>query len=263
MLGSYMEDIQITPQQFSDACSKVKIKTQFQQALFEQVWAADNYEIFKRMMIQKNIELQLQALELIQQRYGTLPKALLPTEQDGEDKDEDHIMAQIVRQSEEEHAALQEALSAEDAQMEEALAKNNSVQKHLQEEKEKQEALLIEQLKNTKISEMKKVNSVEQGGTQYVVEAEIEHEKIDPEELKKRTAFLKTQRDKLLKLKQAERERILAVEESKHAKERPKSANAARSAMGRGGRQKIDPQTLEVRKALAQKLMDEVVYEQS
>ena len=33
-----------------------------------QVWAADNYEIFKRMMIQKNIELQLQALELIQQR---------------------------------------------------------------------------------------------------------------------------------------------------------------------------------------------------
>ena len=37
MLGSYMEDIQITPQQFSDACSKVKIKTQFQQALFEQV----------------------------------------------------------------------------------------------------------------------------------------------------------------------------------------------------------------------------------
>ena len=35
---------------------------------FEQVWAADDYEIFKRMMIQKNIELQLQALELIQQK---------------------------------------------------------------------------------------------------------------------------------------------------------------------------------------------------
>ena len=37
MLGSYMEDIQITPQQFSDACTKAKIKTQFQQGLFEQV----------------------------------------------------------------------------------------------------------------------------------------------------------------------------------------------------------------------------------
>ena len=43
-------------------------------------------------------------------------------------------------------------------------------------------------------------------------------ENIDPEELKKRTEFLKTQRDKLLKMKQVERERILAQEESKHAK---------------------------------------------
>lgn len=34
-----------------------------------QVWAADDYEIFKRMMIQKNIELQLQALELLQQKW--------------------------------------------------------------------------------------------------------------------------------------------------------------------------------------------------
>ena len=39
---------------------------------FEQVWAADDYEIFKRMMIQKNIELQLQALELIQQKWPHL-----------------------------------------------------------------------------------------------------------------------------------------------------------------------------------------------
>ena len=37
--------------------------------LLPQVWAADDYEIFKRMMIQKNIELQLQALELIQQKW--------------------------------------------------------------------------------------------------------------------------------------------------------------------------------------------------
>ena len=34
------------------------------------VWAADDFEIFKRMMLQKNIELQLQALELLQQRFA-------------------------------------------------------------------------------------------------------------------------------------------------------------------------------------------------
>ena len=37
-----------------------------------QVWAADDYEIFKRMMIQKNIDLQMEALELLQQRYKSM-----------------------------------------------------------------------------------------------------------------------------------------------------------------------------------------------
>ena len=38
MLGSYMEDIGITPQQFEAACGlgTGKIKTQFQHGLFEQ-----------------------------------------------------------------------------------------------------------------------------------------------------------------------------------------------------------------------------------
>jgi len=70
MLGSYMEDIGISSTQFEAACGKAstRIRSQFHHALFEQVWAADDYEIFKRMMIQKNIELQLQVLELLQQR---------------------------------------------------------------------------------------------------------------------------------------------------------------------------------------------------
>ena len=38
-----------------------------------QVWAADDYEIFKRMMIQKNIDLQMEALELLQQRFTLIP----------------------------------------------------------------------------------------------------------------------------------------------------------------------------------------------
>ena len=38
-----------------------------------QVWAADDYEIFKRMMIQKNIDLQMEALELLQQRFRLNP----------------------------------------------------------------------------------------------------------------------------------------------------------------------------------------------
>ena len=40
--------------------------------IFEQLWASEDYEIFKRMMIQKNVELELQALELVRKRQGIL-----------------------------------------------------------------------------------------------------------------------------------------------------------------------------------------------
>lgn len=61
----------------------------------EQVWAADDFEIFKRMMIQKNIELQLQALELLQQRYGVLPDSLQPSKKC--DDNENHVLEEIKR----------------------------------------------------------------------------------------------------------------------------------------------------------------------
>jgi predicted lipid-binding transport protein (Tim44 family) len=46
--------------------------------IFEQIWAANDYEMFKRMMTQRNVELQLQALELIEQKYGITPESFVP-----------------------------------------------------------------------------------------------------------------------------------------------------------------------------------------
>jgi hypothetical protein len=43
------------------------------------LWAADDYEAFKRMMIEKNIDLQLQALEVLRQKYGKGTLAPAPT----------------------------------------------------------------------------------------------------------------------------------------------------------------------------------------
>lgn len=34
--------------------------------------------MFKRMMTQRNVELQLQALELIEQKYGVTPQSFIP-----------------------------------------------------------------------------------------------------------------------------------------------------------------------------------------
>ena len=85
---------------------------------------------------------------------------------------------------------------------------------------------------------------------------------VDPKDLEKRTEFLKMQRDKLLEMKRAEREKQLRIAESSQGKTRPKSARAARSALGAGGRRsQIDPKTLEIRRALAEKLKKEVIGE--
>ena len=51
------------------------------------------------MMIQKNLELQLQALEMIQQRYGITPQSYLPT--DGDERlqtdEESQIMEEVIK----------------------------------------------------------------------------------------------------------------------------------------------------------------------
>ena len=59
-------------------------------------------------------------------------------------------------------------------------------------------------------------------------EAPEASEDIDHDALAKRTEFLKSQRDKLLAMKKAEREKQLEEVEQKQMKSRPKSARAAR-----------------------------------
>ncbi|XP_042905794.1 cilia- and flagella-associated protein 36 [Parasteatoda tepidariorum] len=88
MLGSYMEDLRITPEEFEKSCSVAtkRAMNQFHQSLFQQVWAADDFEIFKRMMTQKNLELQLQALEFLTQKRGSIPNCMEPTPQMKEDE---------------------------------------------------------------------------------------------------------------------------------------------------------------------------------
>ena len=61
-------------------------------------------------------------------------------------------------------------------------------------------------------------------------------------------------------MKKTEREKQLSLAETREGQDRPKSARAARAAFGSGGgRQKIDSKTLEVRRALAEKLKKEVI----
>jgi hypothetical protein len=81
--------------------------------------------------------------------------------------------------------------------------------------------------------------------------------------VKKRQEYLKAQRDKLLALKKQEREKqLLAAESSSSSsRQRPRSAKAAKSALA--GQPENNAQTLQVRKALAERLKSEVVGRKS
>jgi len=103
------------------------------------------------MMIQKNIELQLQALELLQQRYGVLPESLQPTIKKSSDN-ENQVLEEIKRISKQDHDSYVASLDKEQAELEKALATSADEHAKLLAAKQAQEMLLVEHLTNLNIS---------------------------------------------------------------------------------------------------------------
>ena len=162
-------------------------------------------------MLQKNIELQLQALELLQQRYGVLPASLQPEGKKKEDENESKLMEEVARISKEEHEAHIAELNKEEAELEEVLAHSLDEHKRLVAAKQNQEILLAEHFS--------KVNITDPSG---LIVSDIaspvtftSSEEVDPDDLARLTAFLKLQRDKLLAMRRVEREKQLILAEKK------------------------------------------------
>ncbi|XP_032232931.1 cilia- and flagella-associated protein 36 isoform X1 [Nematostella vectensis] len=111
LLSSFVKDVGITEEQFAVACKSRADNPTFNQIhrnIFEQIWAAEDYEIFKRIMIQKNIEIQLQALRLLEHQgkiaKGEVPNVAPPPSAPAA-MDEDAIMNEVLRRSKEEYEA--------------------------------------------------------------------------------------------------------------------------------------------------------------
>ena len=248
MLGTYMEDIGITPNQFEKACSKSssRIKSQFHQMLFEQLWAADDFDMFQRMMIRTNIELQLQALELIQQRCGLLPASFQADSTEVSDE-EKRVLEEVIRRSMLEHQQEEARMDQETRDLERTLAETDAERRRLEAERSREQELIRETMKLS-------VAEKPAGSTPVPPEG-----KISPEEIAKRQAYLRQQRDKLLAMKRTERQKLLDSSEKREASKRPKSSRAARSAFAGKTTKTLDAKTLEMRKHLADALRREVV----
>lgn len=111
LLENYMQEVGISEQQFLDACTSSYAKSKALQALFQPVLASDDFQMFRSLMVQKNMELQLQALRVIKERNGALPECLT----DGTD-----VMSELEQQ---EMQILQEVLKRSKEEYEEEIAR--------------------------------------------------------------------------------------------------------------------------------------------
>lgn len=260
MLGSHMEDLGITAEQFDNACGKTNknIHSQFHQSLFEQIWAANDYEIFKRMMTKKNIELQLQALEVLAQKYGLLPESLLPPEEQPSDQ-EKAVMREIIKKTVEDATNEKLREERESKEMEMAIQATMAEKARLEAEAQKEKELLEKAIQlSLKESRQQIIEPSTESSNKYDSYIAVCPQKIDEEDAKLRQEYLRKQRDRLLALKKQERQKQLKQYE-KLTNERPKSARAAKTVVDEEEKPNLDPEMLAFRRSLAARLKSEVI----
>ncbi|NXH09804.1 CFA36 protein, partial [Bucco capensis] len=117
LLEDYLKEVGINEEKFQEAFSSPLAKTHTSQAILQTVLAAEDFRLFKKMMVQKNIEMQLQALRIIKERNGVLPDCLT----EGSDvyseieQEEIKILREVLRKSKEEYEIEQERKRTEEA----------------------------------------------------------------------------------------------------------------------------------------------------
>ncbi|GBP04127.1 Cilia- and flagella-associated protein 36 [Eumeta japonica] len=281
MLGSFMEDIGITAEQFEAACNASAhalpgLPPHFHRRPFEQVWAANDYDIFVKMMTHKNVELQLQALELIERRFGAVPSVYttetedeipMATQDDQTEDDEDwtnkdDVMTEIKK------------LQIEDKEDIKAVDPEAVVE---------EKKVLITKLQNVGKKEVKIVEPDAKSKNDIELQRQPPKKvEVTEEEIRVRQEYLKQQRDKLLALKKQVRERRLdqagaqdqtdqggqllpchppppANRQPGPAPLRPKSARAAAAVLTGAAPPSPAAEALLLRRALATRLKAEVV----
>ncbi|XP_069464163.1 cilia- and flagella-associated protein 36 isoform X2 [Ambystoma mexicanum] len=76
LLEGFLQEVGISEEQFQQACASPFAQAHSLQSILQPVMAAEDFKLFKSVMVQKNIELQLQAIQIIQERNGVLPDCL-------------------------------------------------------------------------------------------------------------------------------------------------------------------------------------------
>ncbi|KAG8123055.1 hypothetical protein E2320_018515 [Naja naja] len=208
LLDSYLKEVGINEDKFQEACMSPLAKTRTSQAILQPVLAAEDFRLFKEMMVQKNIEMQLQAIRIIQERNGVLPDCLT----DGSDvyteteEEEMKILREVLRKSKEEYDLEQEKKRNNEAH--DKLKSPDIAHKspgHFNDSPEaKQNDVSIQDHSSVKLKEESCRKAVGDGSQYVTKQGVLEGRKLSElgaKELREREDYLKQKRDALMALK--------------------------------------------------------------
>ncbi|XP_041525188.1 cilia- and flagella-associated protein 36 isoform X2 [Microtus oregoni] len=248
LLESYLKEIGINEDQFQEACTSPLAKTRTSQAILQPVLAAEDFTIFKAMMVQKNIEMQLQAIRIIQERNGVLPDCLT----DGADvvsdleQEEMKILREVLRKSKEEYDQEEERKrkkQSSEAKMEDPPVYTPEAAKMSNSQGDGEH--FVQPPSGLKIS----------GLEHSSMEGPIANlSTLGTEELRQREHYLKQKRDKLMSMRKDMRAKQIQNTEQKGKPTREVEEMTEKPEMTAE-----EKQTLIKRRLLAEKLKEEVI----
>jgi len=141
LLVSFLKDIGCSHEQFVKTCDRSRLsKHPIYLELLEQIWATENFDLFKSLMIRKNVELELQALVLLQCQLGLFTDMI---------ENEDHILSIVIQRSKDEYERRSILVTNEDFKIARDIADSKEATKALQKDFEQQDDI------NKRLLEMK------------------------------------------------------------------------------------------------------------
>ncbi|XP_042547198.1 cilia- and flagella-associated protein 36 isoform X3 [Dipodomys spectabilis] len=248
LLENYLKEIGINEDQFQEACTSPLAKTHTSQAILQPVLAAEDFTIFKAMMVQKNIEMQLQAIRIIQERNGVLPDCLT----DGSDvvsdleQEEMKILREVLRKSKEEYDQEEEKKRTKqlfDTQTEDPSVHTGETAKASNSQGRGRHS--------SPSPPGLKIPGLEHGGIEGPIAS---LSALGAEELRQREHYLKQKRDKLLSMR-----KDLRSKQIQNVEQKGKPTGEVEEMTEKPEMTAEEKQTLLRRRLLAEKLKEEVI----
>ncbi len=135
LINSFLQDLGVTYRQFLNACGRSKQLTgqPVYVELFETIWATENFNVFRSQMVKKNVELELQALILLQFQLGVNRRG-----KEVKVAEEDEIMAMVIMRSKDEYEERARLGKAEQETAQRISEESEEIEKSLQYEIDQQ-----------------------------------------------------------------------------------------------------------------------------